>query len=127
MKNLIVALFCFLIILSIWFCVNYIFLDDVINQYNTDLDKLTNLVLKEDFSDCVIKVNDMLNNWKDVEKMWVYFVHQSDVDNIKQSLLDLSYCVLTRDKILSLLKIENIKSQLRRVKGNESLTLENIF
>lgn len=127
MKNLIVALFCFLIILCIWFCVNYIFLDDVINQYNRDLGELASLVIKEDYSNCVIKVNNLLNNWKDVEKMWVYFVHQSDVDNIKQSLLGLSYCVYTRDKILSLLKIEDIKSQLRRVKGNESFTLENIF
>lgn len=127
MKNLIIALFCFLIILGIWFCVNYIFLDDVINQYNIDLEELTSLVLKEDYANCMIKVNDLLNNWSDVEKLWVYFVHQSDIDNIRRSLLDLSYCVLTREKALSLLKLEDVKSQLRRVRGNESLTLENIF
>jgi hypothetical protein len=69
----------------------------------------------------------IIKRWEETEKTWIYFVNQTEIDDIKASILKIDNNIKIKNQELALIDIEEFKKFIRLVRGNESLSLENIF
>ena len=127
MRMLYISLVWLIVIILIWACFYYISIEETINFFNAELDKMYDATIDDDFSSAKHSVSILSERWKKIEKLWVYFIHQADVDDITTSILKIDAYIKTEDKSLILSEIEELKKYFKMVEGNESLTLENIF
>lgn len=127
MRMLYISLIWLVIIIIIWALFYFLSIEKTINYFDTELTKIYSAAFSEEYNDAQINITKLLEKWKKTEKFWVYFIHQGDVDNIASSILKIDAYIKTENKSMILSEIEELKKYLRMVKGNESLTLENIF
>ncbi len=127
MKMLFVSLGWLFIVILIWGLFYYMSIEKTIDYFNTELKKINNSVANKDYNEAQTNIIKVLERWRKTEKIWVYFVHQGDVDDIGASILKIDAYIKTENNSLILSEIEQLKKALRMVQGNESLSLENIF
>ncbi len=127
MRMLYIASIWLIVIIAIWALFYYLSIEKTIDYFDIELKKIYVSAASEDYNDAQINITKVMEKWKNTEKLWVYLVHQGDVDNIASSILKIDAYIKTENKSMILSEIEELKKYLRMVKGNESLSLENIF
>ena len=100
---------------------------DTVDYSNEELNKLAELLNENNFEEAKLCVANIKNNWENVEKVWIYFVHQGEIDNIKAQINTIEIYVQNQESTFALVEIEDFKKLLNMVKGSECLSLENIF
>lgn len=127
MKTLYVSLAWLVIIILAWYLIYYFSIDDAIKYFEIEAKNIYNAVINENYNEAQIILNKVMEKWKDTEKIWIYFVHQGEVEDIIASIQKMDAYIKTENKSMILSEIEEFKKFLRKVMGNESITLENIF
>lgn len=127
MRVVVISFACLLVALIVWFCFFYFSIETTLEDFNLRFDKISDSITYINWNDAVIETDNMINKWEKIKKHWEYFVHQDDLDEISASLLKMKRAIENHDKTLSLMQVEDLKIFFERIKGNESLTLENIF
>lgn len=127
MKTLYISLAFLIIILITWFLAFNFFIDSTIKNFNSELYALHDDILKEDYIRARTTMDRIVNKWEETEKIWIYFVNQTDIEDIKTAILKIDSYLKIENQSLTLLEIEEFKKFLRLVRGNENLSLENIF
>lgn len=127
MKTLYISLACLIIILIIWFIVFNFFIDNAIQYFFSELDILHDNILKEDYIGARTTMDRIIKKWEETEKVWIYCVNQTEIDDIKASISKIDNNIKIKNQELALIEIEEFKKFVRLVRGNESLSFENIF
>ncbi len=127
MKTLYISLAWLLIIIILWFFVYNFVLNNAINFFSDELNILHESVIKENYNEAKPNIDKIKKRWEETEKIWIYCVNQSEVENIKSSISKIENYIKIENQAMALLEIEEFKKFLSLVKGNESLSLENIF
>lgn len=127
MKTLYVSLAWLIIIILAWYLIYYFSIDNAIKYFDIELKHIYNSVINENYNEAQMILNKITEKWKDTEKLWIYFVHQGEVEDIIASIQKMDAYIKTENKSMILSEIEELKKFLRKVMGNESITLENIF
>ena len=127
MKTLYISLAWLIIILLIWFFIFYISIDKTIEYFFNEINILHDDTLKENYVEAKNTMNRIIEKWIETEKSWIYFVDQTEIDEIKTSIQKIDNYITIKNQSLILFEIEEFKMFLRLVRGNESLSLENIF
>lgn len=127
MRMLYTASIWLIVIIVIWALFYYLSIEKTIDYFDIELKKIYASATDENYNDAQVNITKVIEKWKNTEKLWVYFVHQGDVDDIASSILKIDAYIKTENKSMILSEIEELKKYLRMIKGNESLTLENIF
>ncbi len=127
MKTLYISLAWLLIIIMLWFFVYNFVLNNAINFFSDELNILHESVIKENYNEAKPNIDKIKKRWEETEKIWIYCVNQSEVENIKSSISKIENYIKIENQAMALLEIEEFKKFLSLVKGNESLSLENIF
>lgn len=127
MKNSIISIICFLIILAVWFAFYQFSISNIYDYFEENLNKLSEYILDEDFESASSLIDTIINEWNEIEKIWVFFVHQEDIDNIITSINKVKISIEMKNRLYTLSEIEDLMYILRIVRGNESLSLENVF
>ncbi len=127
MKTLYVSLAWLIIIILAWYLIYYFSIDNAIKYFDIELKNIYNAVINENYNEAQMILNKVMKKWKDTEKLWIYFVHQGEVEDIIASIQKMDSYIKTENKSMTLSEIEEFKKFLRKVMGNESITLENIF
>lgn len=127
MKTLYVSLAWLIIIILAWYLIYYFSIDNAIKYFDIELKNIYNSVINENYNEAQMILNKITEKWKDTEKLWIYFVHQGEVEDIIASIQKMDAYIKTENKSMILSEIEELKKFLRKVMGNESITLENIF
>jgi len=83
--------------------------------------------MKEDYIAAKSTMDKIIKKWESTEKIWIYFINQTEVDDIKSSIQKIDNYIKTKNQAMTLFEIEEFKKFLRLVGGNESLSWENIF
>jgi len=115
------------IIILIWALFYFLSIEKTIDFFDIELKSIYSSAINENYNEAQINVNKIQEQWKKTEKLWIYFVHQGEVDDISASILKIDVYIKTENKSMILSEIEELKKLLRIVKGNESLSFENIF
>jgi len=111
----------------LWFFVYNFVLNNAINFFSDELNILHESVIKENYNEAKPNIDKIKKRWEETEKIWIYCVNQSEVENIKSSISKIENYIKIENQAMALLEIEEFKKFLSLVKGNESLSLENIF
>ncbi len=127
MKTLYVSLAWLIIILLVWFFIFNFLINNSIKFFFNELSALQDYLLKENYIEARTNIDRIIKKWEETEKVWIYFVDQTDIDEIKASIQKIDNFIKTKDQVLALMEIEEFKKFLRLVNGNESLSLENLF
>ncbi len=127
MKTLYVSFAWLIIIILAWYLIYYFSIDNAIKYFDIELKNIYNAVINENYNEAQMILNKVMEKWKDTEKLWIYFVHQGEVEDIIASIQKMDSYIKTENKSMTLSEIEEFKKFLRKVMGNESITLENIF
>lgn len=127
MKTLYISLAWLLCIIILWFFVYNFILDNSIKYFFDELDILYDNIIKENYNEAKPIIDKINERWEKTEKIWIYCVNQSEVENIKASINKIENYIKIENQTMALLEIEEFKKFLSLVKGNESLSLENIF
>ncbi|QSX07048.1 DUF4363 family protein [Sedimentibacter sp. zth1] len=127
MKYILISLLCLIIIISIWFCFYYFSISSAYEFFSTNLDMLSDFVLQNEYNEAYELTVKIMSEWDKIEKVWVFFVHQEDIDSIRASINKLYRSIEVNSTVYSLGEIEQLMSLIIKVRGNECLTLENIF
>lgn len=127
MKTLYISLACLITILIIWFLVFNFFIDNAIQYFFSELDILHDNILKEDYIGARTTMDRIIKKWEETEKVWIYCVNQTEIDDIKASISKIDNNIKIKNQELALIEIEEFKKFVRLVRGNESLSFENIF
>lgn len=127
MKTLYISLAFLIIILIIWFLVFNFYIDSEIQYFFSELDTLHEDILREDYIRARTNMDKIIKKWEGTEKVWIYCVNQTEIDEIKASIQNIDNYIKIENQSLALLEIEEFRKFLRLVRGNESLSLENIF
>lgn len=127
MKTLYISLVWLIIILLIWFVSFNFFINNSIKYFFAELYVLHDNIIKEDYIGAKPTIDKIIKKWENTEKIWIYFVNQSEVDDIKASIQKIDNYIKIKNQTMTLLEIEEFKKFLRLVRGNESLSWENIF
>jgi len=115
------------IIILIWALFYFLSIEKTIDFFDDELKKIYSSAINENYNEAQINVNKIQEQWKKTEKLWIYFVHQGEVDDISSSILKIDVYIKTENKSMILSEIEELKKLFRMVKGNESLSFENLF
>ena len=127
MKMLYVSLSWLLIVIIIWALFYYLSIEKTIDYFENELSVMRIALSSENYNDAQVSLNKLLDYWKKTEKLWIYFVHQGDVDEIGACLLKMDVYIKTENISMALSEIEELRITMRMVQGNESLSFENIF
>lgn len=127
MKTLYISLIWLMIILLTWFYIFTMIIDSAIKYLYSELDTLYYNTIKENYSEARINADKITERWEEVESKWIYFVNQTEVDNIKASIAKINNYIKIENQSMILFEIEETRKFLRLVRGNESLNLENLF
>lgn len=127
MKMLLISMAWLVIIVLIWAFFYYMSIEETIDFFDKELLKIYEAAINENFLEAKLNLDKVHDRWKKEEKLWIYFIHQGDIDDIDSSILKLYAYIKTENKSMILAEIEELKKNFKMVKGNESLTLENIF
>ena len=127
MRMLLISFLWLLIIIVIWALFYYLSIEKTIVYFEDELKKIYESAFNENFNEAQANINRIIDKWEGIEKLWVYLVHQADVDDISSTIFKIDVYIKTENKSMVLSEIEEFKKLLRMVQGNESLTLENIF
>ena len=127
MKMLTFSFVWLFIVILIWSLFYYLSIEKTIDYFEDELKSISLLVSEDDYNQARVETIKILNRWNKTEKLWVYFVHQGDVDEISSSIRKIDIYIYTENKPLALSEIETLKMYLKMVEGNESLSLENLF
>ncbi len=127
MRMLYISFAWLFIIILIWALFYYLSVEKNIDFFDVELKNIYSSAINENYNEAQINVNKIQEQWKKTEKLWIYFVHQGEVDDISSSILKIDVYIKTENKSMILSEIEELKKLLRMVKGNESMSFENIF
>ena len=127
MKTLYISLVWLIIILLIWFFIFNYFIDSSIKYFFNEIEVLHENILKEDYIGARTTMDKIIKKWEETEKAWIYFVDQTEIDDIKASIFKIDNYIKTENQGMALFEIEEFKKFLRLVSGNESISLENVF
>lgn len=127
MKMLLISFFCILLIIGIWCAFYYVSIESIVPRLTDDLCEITTLINDNQWNEAQVVITSSINDWNNTEKLWVYCVHQDDIDEIKARFLIIDKYIKTKSKPLALAEIEYLKVYLKKIQGNESLSLDNVF
>ncbi|HBB29630.1 MAG TPA: hypothetical protein DC000_10385 [Clostridiales bacterium] len=127
MRMLCISFAWLFIIILIWALFYFLSIEKTIDFFDDELKKIYSSAINENYNEAQINVNKIQEQWKKTEKLWIYFVHQGEVDDISSSILKIDVYIKTENKSMILSEIEELKKLFRMVKGNESLSFENLF
>ena len=127
MRMLCISFAWLFIIILIWALLYYLSIEKAVDYFDVELKNIYVSAIGGELNEAQINISKILDKWKNTEKLWIYFIHQQDVDDISSSILKIDAYIKTDNISMILSEIEELKKLLRMVKGNESLTLENIF
>ncbi|HHZ03412.1 MAG TPA: DUF4363 family protein [Tissierellia bacterium] len=127
MRMVVISLSILLILLGLWGWFYYTSVKPVTQYYWDNLSNLSETMERGDWERAKENINEYLNRWIEIRKLWIYFINQKDIDNIDSSIRQLYMCVLNEDKILSQVEIQHLINLFNVINENECLSLENIF
>ncbi len=122
MRMLCISFAWLFIIILIWALFYFLSIEKTIDFFDDELKKIYSSAINENYNEAQINVNKIQEQWKKTEKLWIYFVHQGEVDDISSSILKIDVYIKTENKSMILSEIEELKKLFRMVKGNESLS-----
>ena len=127
MKMVAISLTVLLILIGIWIWFHFTSVEPTTTYYYEALVALSDL----NYTDQWHKVDDHIlfyyEKWVDTRNLWIYFINQTDIDNIDSSVKKLDSFVKNRDKTMAQAELEHLKVLFNVIKENECLSLENIF
>lgn len=127
MKMLINSLVFFAIMISLWVWFSFTQVEPVVKYYEEDLTKLSYLIEDNKWEDANSKTGEHLLYWEKVKKVWIFFVHQSDIEKIDASIKKLNVYIKNNNKVMAQAEIEELKVLINVVKANEDTAIDNIF
>ncbi len=127
MKMVVISLVVLLILVGIWIWFHYTSIEPTTAYYYEALTELSNLIYTEQWQKAEIDMLYYCDNWESVRNLWIYFVNQSDIDNIDSSIRKLDSFINNRDKTMAQAELEHLRVLFIIIKENECLSLENIM
>lgn len=127
MKTLYISLAWLVIIIVLWVFIYNFVLNNTINYFFEELDILYDKIMKENYDEAKPNIDKIKERWEKTEKIWIFCVNQSEVEDIKASINKIENYIKLENQTMTLLEIEELRKFLRLVIGNESLSVENIF
>ena len=127
MRMVIISLIFFLLFIGLWIWFHYTSVEPVTTYYWEKLIDLSNLIYVDDWQKAEYNMNEYFENWKNIRNLWVYFVNQSEIDEIDFSIRKLDSYIKNRDKNMAQAELEHLRVLFNVIKENECLSLENIF
>ncbi len=127
MRMVVISLTVMLLLISLWVWFHYTSVEPTTNYYYEELDAMSELIKKEQWQKAE---NDMLHyseKWDDTRNLWIYFINQSDIDNIDSSIKKLDVFIKNREKVMAQAELEHLRVLFNIIKENECLSLENIM
>ena len=106
MRMVIISLIFFLLFIGLWIWFHYTSVEPVTTYYWEKLIDLSNLIYVDDWQKAEYNMNEYFENWKNIRNLWVYFVNQSEIDEIDFSIRKLDSYIKNRDKHLAQAELE---------------------
>ncbi|MFA9422577.1 MAG: DUF4363 family protein [Sedimentibacter sp.] len=127
MKMVIISLIVLLAFIGVWAWFHFTSVEPVTNYYWEKLVDLSNLIYVEDWQKAECNMELYFEKWERTRNLWVYFINQSEIDNIDLSIRKLDSFIRNRDKNMAQAELEHLRVLFNIIKENECLSLENIF
>lgn len=127
MKGVIISITCLIIIIIGWGVFYYFSIEDTVNYYWDELDKLAYVVEDEKWAEADSMMETYLEKWEQTRNLWIYFLNQDNVNQIDVSISRLKDYISNKNVILSQSEMEELKCKFNFVDENECLSWENIF
>ncbi len=127
MRMVVISLIILLVLIGIWIWFHFTWVEPITSFYYDELDGLSNLISNEQWNSAEEDMVFYYEKWQDVRNLWIYFINQSDIDNIDSSIKRLESFVKNRDKTMAQAELEHLRILFNIIKENECLSLENIM
>lgn len=127
MRMVVISLIIFLLLIGLWIWFHYTSVNPVTTYYWEKLIDLSTLIYVDDWQKAEYNMNEYFDKWENTRNLWVYFVNQSEIDEIDFSIRKLDSYIKNRDKNMAQAELEHLRVLFNVIKENECLSLENIF
>lgn len=127
MRMVVITLIILLVLIGIWIWFHFTCVEPITSFYYEELDGLSDLISGEQWNSAEDDMVFYYEKWQNVRNLWIYFINQSDIDNIDVSIKRLESFVKNRDKTMAQAELEHLKILFNIIKENECLSLENIM
>ena len=127
MRMVIISLIILLLFIGLWIWFHYTSVEPVTNYYWEKLIDLSILIYVDDWQKSEYDMLFYFEKWEDTRNLWVYFVNQSEIDEIDSSIRKLDSYIKNRNKNMAQAELEHLRVLFNVIKENECLSLENIF
>lgn len=127
MRMVIISLIFFLLFIGLWIWFHFTSVEPVTTYYWENLIDLSTLIYVDDWQKAEYNMNTYFEKWDNTRNLWVYFVNQSEIDEIDSSIRKLDSFIRNRDKNMAQAELEHLRVLFNVIKENECLSLENIF
>lgn len=127
MKMVLISLLVLLILMGVWIWFHFTSVEPITSYYYESLKELSNIINIEQWHEAE---KDMLfydDKWNETRNLWIYFINQSDIDNIDSSIQRLKSFIKNKDKTMAQAELEHLRILFNIIKENECLSLENIM
>jgi len=127
MRMVFISLLFFLLLIGLWIWFHFTSVEPVTTYYWEKLSDLSNSIYADEWKSAEHDMLKYCQKWERTRNLWVYFINQSEIDNIDSSIRKLDSYIKNHDKNMAQAELEHLKVLFNVIKENECLALDNIF
>ncbi len=126
MKRLWVAI-SLLVVALLFSLTEFYLVSNSYEKYNKNISEIENYYSDKEYTDAENVLKNTKDSWEKRQKILKVFLLHGEVEEVTESLSELSDCLKEKDSKTFLLKCEKTKRQLLFIKKSELPYLENIM